>query len=77
MGFVYDHDRQIAIEQVTSDGNQAVPGKHYVAFDDPSLSGLYVMPARQSRTKIPVVVLRDGSVYRSVEEKPPDGVRVK
>lgn len=62
MGFVYDHDRQIAIEQVTSDGNQAVPGKHYVAFDDPSLSGLYVMPAHQSRTKIPVVVLRDASL---------------
>ncbi|MBR1462234.1 MAG: DUF4843 domain-containing protein [Prevotella sp.] len=64
MGFVHDQDRAITIKQIESEGNQAVPGKHYVAFDDPSLSSLYVMPAGKSRTKIPVVILRDPSLKK-------------
>jgi len=63
MGFVADHDRPIALEQVQMDGvNNAVAGMHYVAFDDPSLAKFYVIPAGKARTKIPVVLLRDASL---------------
>lgn len=63
MGFVADHDRPIALEQVPVDGvTNAVAGKHYVAFDDPSLAKYYVIPAGKARTKIPVVLLRDASL---------------
>ncbi len=64
MGFVYDHDRPIALEQIASEGIQAVAGQHYVAFSDPSLASFYVMPAKLSRTKIPVVVLRDATLKK-------------
>lgn len=62
MGKLSDVDRPIALEQVDTTAEMAVPGKHYVAFDDPSLASLYVMPAGKSRTQIPVVVLRDESL---------------
>ena len=63
MGFVADHDRAITLEQVDTTGvTLAQAGKHYVAFDDPSLAPYYVMPARKARTKLPVVLLRDASL---------------
>lgn len=63
MGFIADHDRPIALEQIQMDGgNNAVAGRHYVAFDDPSLAKFYVIPAGKARTKIPVVLLRDASL---------------
>ncbi len=66
LGFVKDYDRALAIEQVESSENDAVPGKHYVAFDDPSLQKYYVMPAGAVSTDIPVVVLRDASLKSGV-----------
>ncbi len=63
MGFVADHDRAITLVQVDSAGvNNAVAGKHYVAFDDPSMTSYYVVPAGKARVKIPVVILRDASL---------------
>lgn len=63
MGFVADHDRTIALEQVDTAGvTMAVGGKHYVAFNDPSMAPYYVMPAGKARTKLPVVLLRDESL---------------
>lgn len=62
MGFLSDKDRPISLEQVDTAATMAVPGKHYVAFDDPSLASLYVMPAGKARTRIPVVLLRDASL---------------
>ncbi|MBR1400046.1 MAG: DUF4843 domain-containing protein [Prevotella sp.] len=62
MGFLSDHDRAISLHQVDSTANDAVAGKHYVAFNDPSLASYYVMPAGKSRTKIPVVLLNDESL---------------
>ena len=50
------------IEQVDTTAVMAVAGKHYVAFDDPSLVKYYVMPAGKARTKLPIVVLRDASL---------------
>ncbi len=62
MGFTSDKDRPVTLQQLPSDGNQAVPGKHYVAFDDPSVSHLYVIPAGKATTKLPVIILRDASL---------------
>ena len=64
MGFLSDVDRPIALKQVqVSDTvENARPGVHYVPFDDPSLAGLYRMPAGQDTVSIPVVLLRDPSL---------------
>ena len=62
MGFLSDHDRAISVVQVPTDGNDAEPGKHYIAFNDPKLSSKYIIPAGKSRTKIPVVLIRDISL---------------
>lgn len=63
MGFVADHDRAITLEQVDTAGvTLAQAGKHYVAFDDPSIAPYYVMPAHKARTKLPVVLLCDESL---------------
>ncbi len=62
LGFVKDYDRTLAIEQVTGSENDAVAGKHYVAFDDESLKKYYVVPAGAVSTEIPVVLLRDASL---------------
>lgn len=63
MGFVADHDRSISLEQIPVEGaDNAVAGKHYVAFDNPSLAKYYVIPAGKASAKIPVVLLRDASL---------------
>ena len=62
MGFTSDRDRPVVLEQIPSDGIQAVPGKHYVAFNDPSVSNLYIIPAGKATTKLPVIILRDPSL---------------
>lgn len=62
MGMLADYDRPITLEQVDTTATMAVAGKHYVAFNDPSLANYYVMPAGKARTKLPIVVLRDASL---------------
>ena len=62
MGFLSDRDRTVTLVQVATDGNDAVAGQHYVAFDDATLKSKYVIPAGKARTKIPVVLLRDASL---------------
>lgn len=62
MGMLSDQDRPISLEQVDTAANMAVAGRHYVAFDDPSLASLYVIPAGKARASIPVVMLRDASL---------------
>ncbi len=61
-GTLEDYDRPIALEQVTTGENDAVPGKHYVAFDDAQLATYYKLPANQLETKLPIVLLRDASL---------------
>lgn len=62
LGFVKDVDRPLALQQVTTGENDAVAGTHYVSFDDESLKKYYYMPAGATKTKVPVVVLRDVSL---------------
>ncbi|WP_195654007.1 DUF4843 domain-containing protein [Bacteroides sp. 1001136B_160425_E2] len=64
MGFVTPYDRPFQLEQVTYGvSDNAVPGKHYVAFDDPELlKKYYYIPANSAGTTIPIVLKRDASL---------------
>lgn len=62
MGFTSDKDRPVSLVQVSTGENDAVPSKHYVAFNDPSLASKYVIPAGKARAKLPIVLLRDASL---------------
>ena len=63
MGFTSGKDRCISIEQIQEEGmTNAVPGKHYVPFNDPSLADKYLIPAGKARTRVPIVMLRDASL---------------
>jgi hypothetical protein len=41
---------------------KAVPGKHYVPFDDPAITALMVVKANQPSASLPVILLRDPSL---------------
>jgi hypothetical protein len=61
-----DTDRPFRIEQMEPDQlNNAVPGIHYLAFDDPQLSTHYMIKAGEVHTRVPVVTLRDPSLKES------------
>jgi hypothetical protein len=45
-GALFDFPRTVTIRQTLTGENDAVPGVHYVAFDDPQASVHYVIPAR-------------------------------
>ncbi len=65
MGKLSDDSRPLALmqtEDTTRGVVNAVPGKHYVAFDDPSLQELYRVPGKSAVAEVPVVVLRDASL---------------
>ena len=55
-GFVTDYPRPVAFEQVSSGEDAAVASVHYVAFDDPSLKEMYVVPRNTSKTRLPIVL---------------------
>lgn len=61
MGFLSDEDRYFELQQVeVKDTLNAVPGKHYVAFDD--MKKYYYIPAGANTATVPVVLLRDASL---------------
>ena len=64
MGFTSDIDRTITLQQMDTTHN-AIAGKHFVAFDDPSLTSFYKIPAGKAKVRIPVVLLRDASLQES------------
>lgn len=63
MGEVADYDRPISLVQ-TNTGNEdaAMPGVHYVAFDNPEISKNMCIPAGKTYAKIPITLLRDKSL---------------
>lgn len=66
MGMLSDTDRPVSLVQTNSGAdNAAVPGVHYVPFDDPEVAGNMVIPAGKSYAKIPVILLRDKSLQTS------------
>lgn len=62
MGKTSTIDRPITLTQVSTDSIDAVAGKHYVAFDDPSIADFYKIKAGTAQAKIPIVMLRDASL---------------
>lgn len=76
IGFPVDRPREITLEQIDAADvldpdlypkpQNAVPGLHYVAFDDPAAAAKIVMPAGQVKVDIPITVLRDESLEHGV-----------
>ena len=64
MGYIYDEDRAFELQQVASDGGaDAVPGVHYLPFDDASWKSQYLnVPAGKNEVKVPVIVKKDPSL---------------
>lgn len=68
MGFVTDYDRPIGIEQAEAvfetgeEGANAVPGVHFVPFDDPEYVKFAVVKAGKAEALLPVILLRDPSL---------------
>lgn len=63
MGFLSGEERPLALQQIQVEGEEnAVPGVHYVAFDDAEYRLLYCVPANQDTLSIPVILLRDASL---------------
>ena len=65
IGNMKDYHRKITFTQVMTDTTNAIAGTHYIAFDDPSFSELYVMPANQTKARVPVILKRDASLKTS------------
>ncbi|MDR1951394.1 MAG: DUF4843 domain-containing protein [Bacteroidales bacterium] len=65
-GFVFDVPRAVTIRQVSTGGNDAVPGVHYVAFDDPQVENQYVIPAGAASVNIPIILLRHSSLQTTI-----------
>lgn len=62
MGRLFDYDRPVELEQISTGEADAVPGVHFVPFDDPQLLSKSFIPANQNKALIPIVVLRDASL---------------
>ncbi len=64
------YDRAVRFEPYVnaadSNSTEAVPGVHYVAFDDPEIQPLMVVPADSVYMDIPVVILYDADTRGSV-----------
>ena len=65
-GFLSDQDRAFELEQVATGDNDAVPGKHYVAFTDPEVSKYLFIPSGAVTTSFPLIVLHDASLADDV-----------
>jgi hypothetical protein len=66
-GFVRDYPRTVTFKQAPAiDGNEdAVPGVHFVPFDDPQVKAKYVIPAGAATASFPIILLRDPSLQES------------
>ena len=68
MAYVTEYDRTIGIQEAEPvfqervEGANAVPGVHYVPFDDPEYQKFAVVKAGQAEAQLPVILLRDPSL---------------
>lgn len=59
----YTFENGVKVDSVvTENPNNAIPGKHYVAFDSEEGKKLTVIPANKVNARIPVILLRDLSL---------------
>ena len=67
LGQIADFDRPFKlVQKAVAGAENAVAGKHYLAFDNEKAKSLYVVKAGQSHLRVPIVLLRDASL----KEKP-------
>lgn len=63
IGKTTSEDRAFKLEQeIVKDTTNAEPGKHYKAFDDPTVATKYVIKAGTAYTRVPVVLLRNSAL---------------
>ena len=67
MGYLNNSDRPVALKQVATGENDAIPGTDYVPFDDPSLLQFYVVKADTNSVRLPIVVKRTPEMKTSVK----------
>lgn len=71
MGFVPKEDRLVDIEQVevtnadVPGAINAIPGVHYVPFDDPDWKKLAVVKGGKAEIGLPIILLRDASLQNN------------
>lgn len=66
IGRVANVDRSFTLEQVqVSNVLNAIPGTHYVAFNEPRASRHYVIKADSVHAKVPIIILRDPGLKTS------------
>jgi len=66
MGFLSSKDRYYTLYQVATGDNDAVPGVHYVSFDDAAYKQLLVVPADSVTALVPIIVINDASLTSEV-----------
>lgn len=67
IGPLIGEDRPYKLRQTLLDSvNNALPGIHYKAFDDPDVVPLYIIPANSSHVKVPIILMRDTSLESKV-----------
>ena len=66
-GYVRNFPRPITFRQVATGDDDAVPGTHYVAFDDALVRDQYVIQADSATARIPIILFRHASLLN--EEK--------
>lgn len=62
MGRLSGEDRPFELQQIETGDHDAVPGKHYVSFDDEGVKKYMVIKANENSARVPVIVLRDASL---------------
>ena len=66
MGLPADQERPVKIVQTNTEATDAaLPGTHYIAFDNPEVTGRMVIKSGQVTAKVPVILLRDASLQVS------------
>lgn len=62
MGYLSDQDRPFELQQIAGSNHDAIPGQHYVAFDDASMKPYLVVPAGKNYARVPVILKRDATL---------------
>ncbi|MDR0264747.1 MAG: DUF4843 domain-containing protein [Sphingobacterium sp.] len=60
MGNLSKNKRKYKLEQFNLSGEEnAVPGKHFISFDDPSMTESYIIQPDSVHARVPIVIIRD------------------
>lgn len=62
VAYEYDNKGYVIDSIITEVPNKAVPGVHYVPFDDPEMKELMKVATNQVQATVPVILLRDTSL---------------